>query len=153
MGSLLMSDLRHAFRNLYRNPGLATAVTLTLALGIGVNTTMFALLDQILIRALPFPDPQQLVQLQDVQGKDLTVASLPELMDWRGETRLFSTVAGQFTFPRSLMGRDEPLRVRCSLVSRDFLSMLGWRTVAGRGFSDADHRAGAAPVVILSYSF
>jgi putative ABC transport system permease protein len=151
--TLLMSDLRHAFRNLYRNPGLAAAVVLTLALGIGVNTTMFALMDQILIRALPFPDPQQLVQLQDVQGKDLTVASLPELMDWRAETRLFSIVAGQFTFPRSLMGRDEPTRVRCSVISRDYLSMFGWRTAAGRGFSDSDHQKSAAPVVILSYGF
>ena len=71
----MISDLRYAFRNIGRNPGLATAVVLTLALGVGVNTTMFALLDQILIRALPFPDPQQMVLLQDVQGQDLTVAS------------------------------------------------------------------------------
>ena len=75
-------------------------------------------------------------------------------MDWRGrKSRLFSSVAGQFTVPRSLMGRDEPVRVRCSLVSRDFLSIFGWRTVAGRRFSEADHRAGAPPVAILSYGF
>jgi predicted permease len=146
----LLNDLRYSVRTLTKKPAFAIVVVLTLALGIGANTTIFTVVNAYLLRPLPFTDPERLVSLTDVQPpNDLTPASFPEFDDWRKGNQVFTEVAGQFSASLNLIGRREPERVLGVLVSENYFSMLGIQPVAGRTFRAEEHRPGANPVVVI----
>src|SRR5579864_8190214 len=109
----MLTALRHSLRTLAKKPAFAIVVVLTLALGIGANTTIFNVVNAYLLRPLPFQDPERLVSLQDLQPPtDLTPASFPEFQDWRKGNQVFSEVTAQFGASLNLTGRREPERVR-----------------------------------------
>ena len=146
----LLNDLKYSLRTLAKKPAFAIVVVLTLALGIGANTTIFTVVNAYLLRPLPFADPERLVALTDLQPpNDLTPASYPEFDDWRKGNQVFTDVAGQFSSSLNLIGRREPERVLGVLVSENYFSMLGVQPVAGRTFRAEEHRPGANPVVVI----
>jgi putative ABC transport system permease protein len=147
----LLNDLKYSFRTLSKKPAFAIVVILTLALGIGANTTIFTVVNAYLLRPLPFSAPERLVSLTDLQPpNDRTPASFPEFDDWRKGNQVFTEVAGQFPENLNLIGRREPQRVQGALVSENYFSMLGVQPVAGRIFQAEEHRAGANPAVVIS---
>ena len=147
----MLTDLRYSLRTLAKKPAFAIVVVLTLALGIGANTTIFNVVNAYLLRPLPFPDPERLVSLQDLQPPtDLTPASYPEFQDWRKGNQVFSEVTAQFSVSLNLTGRREPERVRGVLVSENYFAMLGVQPILGRTFRADEHQPGAARVAIIS---
>jgi len=109
---MLLNDLKYSLRTLAKKPGFALVVVLTLALGIGANTTIFTVVNAYLLRPLPFNDPERLVSLTDMQPpNDRTPASYPEFEDWRKGNQVFTDVACQFPTSLNLIGHREPERV------------------------------------------
>ena len=152
-------DLKHAFRVLRKNPAFTCIVVLTLALGIGANTAIFSLMDQVLLRALPVRDPGELVLLDGpgpFRGKTFNdqTFSYPMYKDFRDRTEVFSGVLARFPMAITVVWNGESERVSGDLVSGNYFEVLGVRPAIGRLFNAADDRTpGAHPVAVLSHGF
>ena len=150
----LGNDLRYAWRQLRRSPGFACAAVLTLALGIGATTTMFSVVDQVLLRPLPFDHPSQLVTINEASyEKDAATSgggiSLPDAQDWQTRSRTLQGVT-YFTFQMPIVGGiANPHSEPQLLTSANFLSVLGVQPALGRGFAANENNGGASHVVIL----
>ena len=150
----LLQDIRDACRTIAKQPGFAAIVTLCVALGIGVNSTIFSIVDAIIIRPLPFKSPEELVILvrtHPADGLEREGLSYPELQDFRERTRTFTDLAGVNVRPLVLSDGDEPERLLGSLVSAGLFPMLGVEPVLGRQFRPEEDRPGAPRVAILSH--
>ena len=146
-------DARYAVRSLRKNPGFTVVAVLTLALGIGANTAIFSVINAVLLRPLPYEDPQRLVVLTETISERPIGVSYPNFVDWRNQNTVFANVAAvreRESF--NLTGAGESERLQGRLVSYNFLSTLGVKPVAGRDFVAEDDRPGAAPAVILSHA-
>lgn len=153
----LIQDVRGALRSIARNPGFSCLVLLCLALGIGLNTAIFSVVDTLLVRPLPYPDPDGIVLLFDVtqgaQGKtDQYNASAPNFLAWQAQSTVFERLAAMESTYRNLTG-GEPERVATSAVSEDFFDLLGATTVTGRTFLPAEDKPGGPLVAVLSHAF
>jgi len=152
----LVQDLRYALRTLRKSPGFTFIVALTLALGIGANTAIFSMVRGVLLRPLPYRDPGQLVFLQQPATRAGVVNaqfSVPELMDYRAQSRALSGIVEYHSMPFILLGRGEPRRVQTGVVSANFFDLLGVRPALGRTFRPGEDVVGAEPVLVLSYGF
>jgi putative ABC transport system permease protein len=143
---------RHAFLSLLRSPGFAIPALVTLALGIGANTAMFSATWGLLLKPLPYADPDRLVALFET-GADQSrqAVSLIDLLDWRTQSRGFAGMAAYR--PRSFglgAGGGEVSVVQGGMVTADFFPVLGARPILGRTFSAAEE-VGAAPVVVIGH--
>ncbi|HEX3235983.1 MAG TPA: ABC transporter permease [Gemmatimonadales bacterium] len=150
--SELGHDLRYAVRTLVRTPGLTLAILLTLALGIGANTAIFTVVNGVLLRPLPFAQPDRLVTIYDVfPGLDLLHSSLsePELIDLERVPAL-AAVAGYRQTKRTITGAGEPERTPSLLVTHNFTRVLGTPPALGRFIAPDEDRPGAPAVVVLS---
>jgi predicted permease len=152
-------DLRYALRTLRRSPGFAGAAVLSLALGIGANTAIFTLLDQVLLRTLPVAHPEQLAQLE-VNGDSHAVnigndsLSYPMYRDIRDRNQIFSGVAGHFRTPVSVAFGERTERVEGELVTGNYFEVLGVGAVLGRMFNwQDDITPGGHPLAVLSYDY
>jgi putative ABC transport system permease protein len=150
-----MYDVRYALRSLRRQPGFTALALITLALGIGATTTAFAVLDTVLIRPLPYANPDRLVLLREKNRTGaLQAASYPNFADWRNRARSFSGLASaQFPQAQTVTVGSKVSRVTTMGVSRGFFSVLGAPPVVGREFTADENREGGAPVVMVSYDF
>ena len=152
MGSLLQ-DLRYGARGLIKTPGFTAAVVVTLALGIGANTAIFAVVNAVLLRALPYKNPERLVRLtgdlQRLGRRDIGI-SVPELFDLQRSTSAFADVAGVLPVNGNLTGGDEPARVEAHLDSANYFRVLGVDAALGRVFGPADEVPGNASVAVIS---
>ncbi|HEY1910074.1 MAG TPA: ABC transporter permease [Vicinamibacterales bacterium] len=149
---LLWSDLRLASRNAVRRPGFTLLVAVTLALGIGVNSAVFALLDGVLLRPLAYRDPSRLVFVwQTLPSQNvMELEGTPFDYDvWHG-LRSLSALAMVYPDTYTLTGDDNPERIRGSRVTASLMPMLGIAPRIGRAFTPAEDLDGASPVVILS---
>src|SRR5206468_11124647 len=146
-------DVRHAARGLWRSPGFSLAVILTLALGIGGNTAVFSVVDQLLLRPLPYPNGDQLVMVEEsVGGRNAHADVSPaNWLDWQRESRTFRRFAAWQPWAFTLTGSGEPRRVNAQLVSSEFFPLLGVAPFLGRMISDEDDRPNGPRVVVLSY--
>jgi predicted permease len=168
----LWQDLRFAFRMLAKNPGFTVTAVLTLALGIGVNTAIFSVLDSVLLRSLPVPHPEQLVTLSDPdshgqgfgsEGGDRSLLAYSEFEYFRDHNEVFSEIFAadsqlphlEVTIPDSASSsgaQKESARVR--LVSGEYFAALGVIPAAGRFFTrEVDRARGGSPVAVVSYAF
>src|SRR5690242_7481986 len=118
----LFQDIRFALRTMAKSPGFAAAAILTLALGIGANTAIFSLVNDVLLRPLPYPHPEQLVLLHDMTPDfGETPMSYPEFADWRDKSQVFQSVAAEFNRTYTLSGMGTPEEVRTQRVSANYL--------------------------------
>src|SRR5262249_32634659 len=121
-----LEDLRHAARALARSRGIAVAAILTLGLGIGASTAVFSIVEGVLLRALPYPEPARIVQVSQLNttGKP-TATSQPNFEDWHAESHSFQALARYASFPTTVVGGSEPVRVRAAAVSGEFFEAFG----------------------------
>ena len=140
---------------LAKAPGVTLVAVVCLALGIGVNSTIFSIVDTIAIKALPFRDPDRLVVVGAVRegqnGDDLQGMSAPDFRDWRSRTHAFSDMGAVSTRQYSVSDGGEAERLDGAIVTASLFPLLGVQPIAGRRFSDADDRPGAAPVALISH--
>ena len=139
----LLRDLRFGARSLARTPGFSAAAILSLALGIGANTTIFSVVDAVLLRPLPYPAPEELLAFRFNQ-------SPPDLRDLRAQGKTLRAVAGYGGYPFDLATRGEPEQLPGALISGPLFEALGVEPASGRGLTESDDRADAAPVVVIS---
>jgi predicted permease len=156
----LAQDFRDAIRQLRRSPGFTTAAVLSLALGIGANTAIFSLLDQVLFRRLPVAEPTELVQIQwrgDRHGVTMGnggTASYPAYREISERTDVFTGVLGRFLVPLSVAFGGQTERVNGELISGNYFDVLGVRAALGRTFTPDDDRVkGGHPVALLSHAY
>jgi len=147
-------DLRHALRLFQREPAFSASVVLTLALGIGANTALFALVQAVLLRPLPYADGDRLVLVKhrDVRsGLSKQDIAIGDFVDLKARQQSFEAFAGYSGFQAPLVGAGEPLRVQGATFTPEAFGVLGLQPAMGRTFQAADAIEGAAPVVIVSY--
>jgi putative ABC transport system permease protein len=146
-------DFRFAMRTLRKSPGFTAIAVLTLALGIGANTSIFSVVSAVLLRPLPYADPGQLVFVSEgkadagVVGQGMSYSGFMELRD---NNRLLGSVASFGGHALVLTGAGEPSEVSTVAVTSDFFSVLAGEPLLGRVFLSEDGQRGAAPVVVLS---
>jgi putative ABC transport system permease protein len=150
----ILQDVRYALRNMLKNPGFSFLVILTLALGIGATTAIFSVVNGVILRPLPYPEPGRLVQIwfenQPQEIKDAFV-SLPDFKDIQERSRTLESVAVWEIVGYNLWGAAEPERLTTGLASRDYFKILGARPVLGRLFDASDEVWGNHRVALISY--
>ncbi|HEY2907218.1 MAG TPA: ABC transporter permease [Vicinamibacterales bacterium] len=158
----IMQDLRYALRTLRKNPAFSIVAVLTLTIGIGATTSMFSVLHAVLLRPLPYAQPDRLVEIFEVNPlKRWTrnVASAANYADWRRMNTVFTDVAatngsgdkGEGTFDVFLTGNGEPQRLKVLQTTGNFFQVLGAGPMLGRSFTEEETYDGHQRVVILSY--
>ena len=152
MGTLLQ-DVRYGLRMLVKKPTFTIVAVLTLALGVGANTAIFSIVNAVLLRSLPFPDPGRLVRIYfNNPGVGLRGVrfSVPEFDDLRTRTDVFEDVSVIVSGPTNLTGAKQPEHLALVEVSPNYFSMLGATPELGRLFGHQDFALGFAPVVVIS---
>ena len=149
-----LKDLKFAFRSLWKRPGFSVAAVITLMLAIGVNTTIFSLVNAVLLRALPFPHPEQLVSVYQPAGGD----GLPGLagyqyLAWHDKQTNFEDLGAYSDDSFNLTGLGDPERISCAEVTASLFNTLGVQPVRGRVFATEEDRPGANNVAIVSEGF
>jgi putative ABC transport system permease protein len=150
-----MNDLRFAFRQLLKNPGFTAVAVITLALGIGANTAIFSIVSSVLLRPLPFKDPDRLVTVWErsvKRGYEMNHVGVATFLDWKTQNKAFESMA-TFTLDQglSLTGNHEPERVTAVPVSANLFEVLGVNPTVGRAFRTEEETPGNDQVVILSH--
>jgi putative ABC transport system permease protein len=154
-----MHSARHAIRSLLKTPAFAVIVTITIALGIGANTAIFSLTDQVLLRLLPVKEPERLVVLDGpgaFRGRTFNngTFSYPMYRDFRDENTVFSGVLARFPAALTLAADGQAERVSGELVSGNYFAVLGVHAHIGRTLMpDDDRTPGGHPVAVLSHNF
>jgi putative ABC transport system permease protein len=147
----LIKDIRYGIRSLARRPGFTAIAIITLALGIGASTAIFSVVDGVLLRPLPYPNAEQIVQVREVnaRGGKMAVAE-PNFQDIRVRNHTLEAVAqynGDLTI---VTGASEPVRALTLAVSGDFFQVLGVKPLVGRTFNSQEN---GAPVAVISHGF
>src|SRR5215213_9848696 len=149
-----MNDIRVGLRSLIKRPSFTTIAILTLALGIGASTAIFSVVDGVLLRPLPYPHAEQIVQLREVSTRGGRMAfAEPNFLDLRARSHTLAGVAQYSGSLTTVNGGSEPVRALTYSVSADFFNIIGVTPVAGRTFTPEESRAGGPPVAIVSYGF
>jgi predicted permease len=151
----LRQDIRYGSRMLARNPGFTAIAVLTLAIGIGASTAIFSVVDTVLLRPLPYRDPEKLVLVSETlpgMSTDEIGVSAGEYQDYRDRNRSFSQVAAYESAGFNLTGTGQPLRVNAAALSASALPLLGVSPELGRGFTTEEDRYGSGSVVVLSHA-
>ncbi len=150
----LLDDLRYGVRGLTKNRGFSLAAVLSLALGIGANTTIFTLLNAIFLQPLPVRDPAHLVAIfttdQRIPGQLL--CSYPNFQDYRDHNTAFSSLLLYSSVVVDLTGRGDPQLLMGQLVTANYFTTLGVVPVVGRGFRPEEELSGATPVAVISHA-
>jgi len=147
-----LQDLRYGARVLRRSPGFAAVIVLTLALGAGVNTLIFSIVHRVLLRPLPYPDPNQVVMIWEndrLRGTDRERASYPDFLDIRAEARSFTALAAHQPLDVTLTGTAEPVRLTAHRASAALFDVLRIQPLLGRAFTVEHEKPGQDNVTIL----
>ncbi|MDP9337844.1 MAG: ABC transporter permease [Acidobacteriota bacterium] len=153
----LSQDLKHGLRVLLKNPGFTAAAIIVLALGIGANTAIFSVVNAVLLRPLPFGDPERLVQVWHIPppksfpGMTQFSVSAANFIDWREQNHVFDKMTIYSFSSLNLTGREQPEALQGAAVSYDFFSTLQAQPIIGRAFIADEDQPGKNHVVILSY--
>jgi len=150
---IFIQDVRFGLRMLRKSPGFTAVAALTLALGIGANTSIFSVVSAVLLRPLPYANPGQLIFVSEAKpeaGISGLGMSYPTFTELRDDNRLFSAIAGLGGHALVLTGHGEPSEVSTVVVTSEFFSVLAAEPLLGRVFVAEDGQRGAAPVVVLS---
>jgi putative ABC transport system permease protein len=149
----LWADGKYAMRQAMKAPGFAAVVIITLALGIGANTTVFSIVDAVMLRPLPYAQPQRLAEVQSsgsgsFSGEDV---SYPDFLDWRRQNRGFERLVSYHSASFTLTGLERAVHLDGQVVSWDLLPLLGVQPELGRGFTPEEEKRGSR-VVLISHA-
>jgi predicted permease len=149
-----LRELRLSLRALSRSRAFAAIAVLTLALGIGASTAIFSVVDAVLLRPLPYPDPHQLVRVweQSPNGHRMNLAQ-PNFDDFRSQNRTFAFLAEYGSGLSAVSGGSEPVRANAAVVSPGFFEALGVSPFRGRAFGPEEQRVHGAPAALVSYRY
>ena len=150
----LLKDVRYGLRSLLRQPAFTVVAVITLALGIGANTAIFSLVNAVLLRALPFQNPEQLVVIDKAAGaQGLPGVAGFQYLAWKDKSTSFDGVAAHTSDNYNLIGNSEPERISCAKVTATLFSTLGVQPLAGRTFLPEEDRPGQNQVALVSEGF
>jgi putative ABC transport system permease protein len=152
----LTGDVRFALRMLFRAPGFSLVAILTFAVGIGVNTAVFNVVNGVLLRPLPYPDADRITMLwMDNRRQNIKedITSYPNYLDWRAQSASYEHMAAYTPSAFSLTGSGEPERLLGASVTANFFDVLQVQPVLGRTFTDANETPGRDTVIVLSHGF
>ncbi len=147
----MFQDLRYGFRRLLTNPGFTAVAVIALALGIGANTAIFSVVNTVLLRPLPFAEPEGLVKVWP--EKYHVAASKSELAELQRESRSFDGLAAYSGWGFTLTGKDEPLKLSGARATAGFFALLGTQAALGRTFAANEDQPGRSQVIVLSHGF
>ncbi len=153
----LATESKRALRGVWSRPGFTAATLAALGLGIGLNTAIFSLVHAVLLRSLPYRDPERIVRVWESRPRmgegsaDMAAFSMDHFRGWRGSTDLFESMAVYQDRSFNLTGGSEPLRVEAQSVSPSLFALLGVEPLLGRGFSPEEEARGRDRVAVLSY--
>ena len=150
-----VQDLKYTLRNLWRAKGFAAVAVATLAIGVGANTAIFSIIDTILLRPLPFRNPDQLVRLFETESAPGSYPFAgPDLADWRTQNHTFQDMA-MFGWVQALNASQEGRAdsVRGVITEVNFFDLLGVRPLLGRTWAPGEGQPGQDRVTVLSYAF
>lgn len=151
-----LQDIRYGFRMLIKRPSFTIIVVLTLALGIGANTTAFSAVDAVLLNPLPYQDPNRLVAVWETNRQlspemwDRNEVAMGNFRDWRSQNQVFDQLGSLFDADVNLTGPSEPERIKSCVVTTNFFQVLGIQPMIGRSFLPEEEKPGSPRVVILS---
>ena len=149
----LTMDLKYAVRSLAKRPSFPIVVLATIALGIGAATAIFSIVEAILLRPLPFPEPNRLVYANETDGDRSMTLAWPNYEDFRARSSSFEAMACHQLNAFTVVGEGTPRRIDGRLVCAPFFDILGVRMQVGRSFTATDDQPGASPVAIISDTF
>ena len=148
----LAQDVRYGIRSLLKAPGFAAVAILTLALGIGANSAIFSFVDGVLLKPLPYPDPESILLLwEQPPGGGNNVVSAMNFLDWRSQSSAFTAVAAITGRSVTLTGRGDPALLRAARVSAGYFDILRIKPMLGRTFAPNEDSPGNEHVVVLSH--
>jgi len=150
----VIQDFKYALRWLRKNPGFTVLAVLMLAVGIGVNTAMFSVINAVLLRPLPYPEADRLVWMNE-SGLEIRnrQVSYPTFVDWRARNQVFEAMSTFRGWGVNLTGPAEAQYLDARMVTADYFKIMRAAPFMGRDFTSDDDKVGAAPVVIISYAF
>ena len=151
----LLHDLRSSTRALLKHPGFVITTTLILALGIGANTTIFSVINTVLMRPLPYKDPDRLVMIWETNqsnGVPRSIVSPANFLDWKKQNQAFDDLAAFRFWYYTVTGSGDPERYQGARVSTGFFPLLGVQPEIGRNFGPEDEQVGRDHVVILTHA-
>lgn len=154
----LLNELRYSFRSLLKHPGFTVVAVLTLALGIGANTAIFSLVNAVLVKPLPFPDPDRLVMVWENNpsfsspGNQHSEPAPGTYADWKAQQSVFEDMALLNWRPLNLTGDGEPEKIASYGVTANFFSLLGVKPAVGRSFTTEEDKPGATKLAVLSHA-
>ena len=150
----IFSDIKYAIRQMRKAPSFSVVVVVILAFGIGANATVFSIVDAVMLRPLPFHQPQKLVEVKgsEEQHFESSDVSYPDFFDWRVQARSFEHLFSYHDTSETLTGVARPQRLDGVVVSWEMVPTLGVSPKLGRGFSPEDERRGSR-VILISDSF
>jgi len=147
-----MQDIRYALRQLVKNPAFTVVAAIALALGIGSTTSIFSVIDQVLLHPLPYPDSDRIVVVSQTEnGKETDDASPANYLDWAAQNHVFSEMAASRGWQGSMTAGDYPERVKGTMATPNFFSLFGVSPILGRGLLASDAAPGNDHVVVLGY--
>ncbi|HEX6731303.1 MAG TPA: ABC transporter permease [Pyrinomonadaceae bacterium] len=150
-----LNDVRYAIRNLLKRPGFTLIAVVTLALGIGANSTIFSAVHSLLLRPLPFPELERVVAVWDKmpsRGVDRNEVAMANYLDWRAQSQSFDHLALYRWWSTNLTGVDPPERIQGFLVTGNFFDTIGTKPIMGRGFYDEENQPGKDAVAVITHS-
>jgi predicted permease len=151
----LLNDLRYGMRSFLKRPGFLAIAVSTLALGIGATTTMFTVVNSVLLRPLPFPNPEQIVLFDAINpgaGVIHSNMSAPDILDWQQQSQSFEQIAAYITGGVFVSTGDETERLRAAGVSAEFFPLFRTNALHGRWIDASEVKQGAEPVAVISYA-
>ena len=151
----LWQDIRYTVRQLRKNPGFTAAAILTLGLGIGANTAIFSFVDSVLLKRLPYPEPDRIVRVLQMlpERRGVFPITTMDFLDWQKQNTVFEFIAAQRQWNTTLTGLDEPVLLRGMRVSAGYYDAWRIQPFLGRTFTDEEDQYGKDHIVILSHDF
>ena len=152
--SRITQDLRYALRSTLRSPLVSILAIVAFALGIGVTTTVFSIFYGVLMKPLPYPDPEQLVSVYDTQPACATCpASFPKYHDWKGRNQVFAAMGGTTQATFVLSGQGDPVQVIGQRTTASFVDVFAVKPAFGRWFTEEEDQPNGRKVVVLAHGF
>ncbi|HEX6975156.1 MAG TPA: ABC transporter permease, partial [Vicinamibacterales bacterium] len=150
----LAQDFRYAFRTFVRGRSVTVLAVIAFALGIGVTTAVFSIFNSVLLKPLPYPDPDQLVVVYDTQPACATCpASFPKYHDWKDRSQDFAAIGGSTPAPLVLTGYGDPERVAAMSTTASLIDVFRVQPLIGRWYSPEEDQPGGPKVAVVSYKF